>query len=126
MNPVSVLLVVDVQNDFIDGTLALKKCGYGQDGAEVIEPINQLLRVGRWDKVIYTQDWHPENHISFFENLALRELHPESKVFRQCACLIMKFNKIIQIMRNKCKHFNFIPFKKIALHIFHILHLNLT
>lgn len=78
--PVNVLLVVDVQNDFIDGTLALRKSGYGQDGAKVIEPINRLLKNGRWSKVIYSQDWHPEDHISFFDNLAMRELHPESKV----------------------------------------------
>lgn len=78
--PVNVLLVVDVQNDFIDGTLALRKSGYGQDGAKVIEPINRLLKNGRWNKIIYSQDWHPKDHISFFDNLAMRELHPESKV----------------------------------------------
>ncbi|KAL0111891.1 hypothetical protein PUN28_013239 [Cardiocondyla obscurior] len=84
-NPVHVLLIVDVQNDFIDGTLALRKCGYGQEGLEIIEPINRLLRDGRWDKVIYSQDWHPENHISFFDNLAMRELHPESKITKETA-----------------------------------------
>jgi len=81
LNPVNILLVVDVQNDFIDGTLAFRKCGYGQDALEVVEPINRLLKNGRWDKVMYTQDWHPENHISFIENLAARDLHPKSKVF---------------------------------------------
>ncbi|GAB1866189.1 nicotinamidase [Camponotus japonicus] len=83
--PVNVLLVVDVQNDFIDGTLALRKCGYGQDGAEVVEPINRLLKDGHWNKVIYSQDWHPEDHISFFDNLAMRELHPESKITKKMA-----------------------------------------
>nr|XP_012229939.1 PREDICTED: nicotinamidase-like [Linepithema humile] len=87
LNPVNILLVVDVQNDFIDGTLALRKCGYEQDAAEVIEPINRLLKDGRWDKVMYTQDWHPENHISFFENLAARNLHSESKVTKKTAQL---------------------------------------
>lgn len=80
VNPTHILLIVDVQNDFIDGTLALRKCGYEQDAEEVIQPINNLLKKGRWDKVIYSQDWHPDNHISFFENLATRDLHPESKV----------------------------------------------
>jgi len=89
--PVNVLLVVDVQNDFIDGTLALRKCGYGQDGAEVVEPINRLLKDGHWNKVIYSQDWHPEDHISFFDNLAMRELHPESKVI-QLNEIIKRFN----------------------------------
>lgn len=85
VNPVNVLLVVDVQNDFIDGTLALRQSGYGQEGLEVLEPINRLLRDGRWDKVMYSLDWHPENHISFFENLAMRELHPESKITKKMA-----------------------------------------
>ncbi|XP_018375022.1 PREDICTED: nicotinamidase-like isoform X2 [Trachymyrmex cornetzi] len=85
VNPVNVLLVVDVQNDFIDGTLALRKCGFGQEGLEVVEPINRLLREGHWDKVIYTQDWHPENHISFFDNLAMRELHPKSEITKETA-----------------------------------------
>ncbi|XP_077279665.1 uncharacterized protein LOC143907043 [Temnothorax americanus] len=85
INPVNVLIVVDVQNDFIDGTLALRKCGYGQEGLEVLKPINRLLKDGRWDKVIYSQDWHPENHISFFDNLAMRELHPESKITKEIA-----------------------------------------
>lgn len=85
--PVNVLLVVDVQNDFIDGTLALRKSGYGQDGAKVIEPINRLLKNGRWNKIIYSQDWHPKDHISFFDNLAMRELHPESKITKKMAKL---------------------------------------
>ncbi|EZA58574.1 Pyrazinamidase/nicotinamidase [Ooceraea biroi] len=85
VNPVNVLLIVDVQNDFIDGTLALRKCEYGQDGAEVIKPINRLLKYGRWDKVIYSLDWHPEDHISFFENLGKREVHSESKVTKKSA-----------------------------------------
>ncbi|KMQ94401.1 pyrazinamidase nicotinamidase [Lasius niger] len=85
--PVNVLLIVDVQNDFIDGTLALRKCGYGQEGTEVVEPINRLLRNGRWSKVIYSQDWHPEDHISFFDNLGMRELHPESKITKKMAKL---------------------------------------
>ena len=76
----NVLLVVDVQNDFIDGSLALRNCGQGEDGVEVVEPINRLIKEGAWNKVIYTLDWHPENHIGFYENLHLRQLHPQSKV----------------------------------------------
>lgn len=80
VKPTNVLIIVDVQNDFIDGTLALKKYSTNQDGADVVEPINRLLKEVRWDKVIYSLDWHPENHISFYENLSLRELHPTSKI----------------------------------------------
>lgn len=80
INPVNVLLVVDVQNDFTHGNLALSNCGEGEDGLEVIEPINRLVKEGVWKTVVYTLDWHPENHIGFFENLHLRQLHPDSKV----------------------------------------------
>lgn len=71
-----------MQNDFIDGTLSLRKYNKEQNITEMIDSINVLLQKGCWHKVIYTQDWHPENHISFFENLSLRELAPESQVFR--------------------------------------------
>lgn len=80
LNPVNVFLIVDMQNDFIEGSLALKDLGLGQDGSDVIEPINQLIDECPWDKVVYSLDWHPPNHIGFYDNLHLRELHPNSKV----------------------------------------------
>ncbi|XP_029041447.1 nicotinamidase-like [Osmia bicornis bicornis] len=83
--PITALLVVDVQNDFIDGSLALRRCGCNQDGVDVVEPINRLIRKGHFDNIIYSLDWHPENHISFHENLHLRELHLDSKVTKENA-----------------------------------------
>ena len=80
LHPVNVFLIVDVQNDFIDGTLALKNVGSGQDAAEVVEPVNSLIKECPWDKVIFSLDWHPPNHIGFYDNLHMRELHPNSKV----------------------------------------------
>ena len=54
----SVLLVVDVQNDFLPGgALAVP------DGDAVIGPINALA--ARFDHVVLTQDWHPPGHVSF-------------------------------------------------------------
>jgi nicotinamidase/pyrazinamidase len=54
----SVLLVVDVQNDFLPGgSLAVK------DGDEVVPVINHLAK--RFAHVVMTQDWHTEGHISF-------------------------------------------------------------
>ena len=85
IGPVNILLVVDVQNDFIDGFLALRNCKCKQDGLEVVEPINRLIKKGFFDKIIYSQDWHPEDHISFYENLHLRELHPDSEVRKENA-----------------------------------------
>ena len=53
-----VLIVVDVQNDFLPGgTLAVP------DGDAVIAPINALAH--RFAHVVLTQDWHPDAHISF-------------------------------------------------------------
>jgi nicotinamidase/pyrazinamidase len=54
----SVLIIVDVQNDFCPGG-ALAVPG----GDEVVPVINALAR--RFDNVVLTQDWHPAGHVSF-------------------------------------------------------------
>ncbi len=54
----SVLIVVDVQNDFLPGgALAVPH------GDEILPLVNQLA--GKFEHVILTQDWHPAGHISF-------------------------------------------------------------
>ena len=54
----SALVVVDVQNCFVDGgTLPVK------GGAEVVPIINKLA--GVFDTVVVTQDWHTPGHASF-------------------------------------------------------------
>lgn len=53
-----VLLVVDVQYDFLPGG-ALPV----PDGDAVIPVINRLAR--RFGNVVLTQDWHPPGHVSF-------------------------------------------------------------
>ena len=54
----SVLLVVDVQNDFCPGgALAVA------DGDAVVPVINHLAE--RFPHVVLTQDWHPSKHSSF-------------------------------------------------------------
>jgi nicotinamidase/pyrazinamidase len=64
----SVLLVVDVQNDFLPGGgLAVPK------GDEVIPVVNRLAR--RFANVVLTQDWHPADHLSFASR------HPGRKPF---------------------------------------------
>jgi nicotinamidase/pyrazinamidase len=53
-----VLLVIDMQNDFLPGgSLAVA------DGDTIIPGINALAR--RFQHVLLTQDWHPQDHISF-------------------------------------------------------------
>lgn len=69
----SALVIVDVQNDFIDGSLALINAPAGQDGVEVIPSINDLLETCQFDAVVYTKDWHPVDHIAFYDNLHLRK-----------------------------------------------------
>ncbi len=60
-----VLLVVDVQNDFMpDGALAVAR------GDEVVPVINRLAR--QFSHVVLTQDWHPADHVSFAANHAGR------------------------------------------------------
>lgn len=80
VRPVSVFLVVDVQNDFISGTLNISHCSARQNGAEVIEPINKLLETVEFDTVFYSLDWHPSDHVSFIDNLPQRKVHSSSLV----------------------------------------------
>ncbi|MBY4897489.1 bifunctional nicotinamidase/pyrazinamidase [Cupriavidus sp. AU9028] len=52
------LLVIDVQNDFMPGgALAVPH------GDEVVPVINRLA--AHFDHVVLTQDWHPDDHVSF-------------------------------------------------------------
>jgi hypothetical protein len=56
------LLIIDVQNSFMpDGSVPIP------EGDAVVQPINRLLQHHRgfFDQILYTQDWHPANHISF-------------------------------------------------------------
>jgi nicotinamidase/pyrazinamidase len=55
------LVVVDVQNDFCTGG-ALAVPG----GEKVVPAINRIAE--RFENVVLTQDWHPEDHISFVSN----------------------------------------------------------
>lgn len=59
------LIVVDVQNDFIDGSMPLHTYPGGNSGYKVVKSINHLLESVKFDLVVYTQDYHPPNHISF-------------------------------------------------------------
>lgn len=62
------LIVVDVQNCFIDGgTLPVK------GGAEVAPVINKLA--GAFENIVVTQDWHTPGHTSF------ASAHPGQKPF---------------------------------------------
>ncbi len=62
------LIVVDVQNDFLEtGALPVK------EGSQVIPVINSLMPM--FETVVLTQDWHPQGHISF------ASAHPDKKPY---------------------------------------------
>lgn len=64
----SALIVVDVQNGFTPGgNLAVA------DADQIIPTINDLAQY--FKNIVITQDWHPEDHISFAEN------HPDHQAF---------------------------------------------
>ncbi|HET8854639.1 MAG TPA: bifunctional nicotinamidase/pyrazinamidase [Salinimicrobium sp.] len=62
------LILVDIQVDFMPGG-ALEVSG----GDKIIPVVNSIIP--KFDLVIATQDWHPENHKSFASN------HPGRKEF---------------------------------------------
>ncbi|HDR9473322.1 bifunctional nicotinamidase/pyrazinamidase [Burkholderia multivorans] len=67
-----VLLVIDVQYDFMPGgALAVA------DGDAVVPVINALAQ--RFERVVITQDWHPREHVSFAAN------HPDGELFSTIA-----------------------------------------
>lgn len=55
-SPRTVIIGVDIQNDFIDGSLAVA------GGQEVVEPFNRTAEAARkiGSTVILTRDWHPK------------------------------------------------------------------
>jgi nicotinamidase/pyrazinamidase len=54
------LIIVDVQNDFCPGgKLAV------ENGDRIIPVINKLSNSGKFDTIVATKDWHPEDHYSF-------------------------------------------------------------
>jgi nicotinamidase/pyrazinamidase len=68
MEKIKVLIVVDLQNDFCPGgSLAVT------DGDKIVPIVNKLLT--KFDLVIFTADWHPENMDAFASQ------YPGSKIF---------------------------------------------
>lgn len=57
------LLVIDIQNDFCEGgALEVPKAN------EIFPYVNRLIKSNNYDEIIFSQDFHPKNHISFAEN----------------------------------------------------------
>lgn len=85
IKPKAALIAIDVQNDFIDGSLAIRNCPANQDGKDVVPVINNLLETVPFEYVFYTYDWHPEDHVSFIDNVHLRNFHEDSLVAQEDA-----------------------------------------
>jgi nicotinamidase/pyrazinamidase len=68
--PDEALIVIDVQNDFCPGG-ALAVAG----GDQIVPRINTLME--GFSCVVLTQDWHPQDHLSFAES------HPGAAAFSQ-------------------------------------------
>lgn len=75
--PVSALVIVDVQNDFINGSLGLKFCPAKEEAIEVVPVINSL-RTLPFDVIVQSQDFHPADHCSFITNYERMKLDPSS------------------------------------------------
>lgn len=66
------LIIVDVQNDFVSGgSLEVPA------GEQIVPLVNELAE--KFDLVVATQDWHPQDHKSFASN------HPDKKPFEKIA-----------------------------------------
>ena len=57
------LIIVDMQNDFCDGgSLAVT------GSLNTIPVINRLRENTKFDFIVTTRDYHPQNHVSFASN----------------------------------------------------------
>jgi nicotinamidase/pyrazinamidase len=65
VGPKDVFIVIDVQVDFVSGTMAIP------DAQKIITPINETAAT--FEHVVVVTDWHPADHVSFSAN------HPGTK-----------------------------------------------
>lgn len=72
----AVLLLVDIQPDFLPGG-ALPVAG----GDEILEPIAKLMESNLLKLCVATQDWHPRDHVSFASNHEGREPYDRIQLY---------------------------------------------
>ncbi|VDP65592.1 unnamed protein product [Echinostoma caproni] len=73
------LIVIDMQWDFICGTLRTIESPAKQDGANIISNVNKMLKMS-FKQIYISQDWHPANHCSFYNNRTTLQLSPNSLI----------------------------------------------
>lgn len=64
-----VLVIVDMQNDFIDGSLA------NPEAQEIVEPICELIMSKKWNDIVLTMDTHQKNYLKTQEGRRLPVEH---------------------------------------------------
>lgn len=69
MEKTKILVIVDMQNDFLTGPLGNKEC------MEIIPKICNVIDNGDYDSVIFTKDTHQENYLSTQEGKNLPVCH---------------------------------------------------
>lgn len=76
------LIIVDLQEDFCPphGSLAVA------EGRDIATPVNELLSLPSFAIRIATQDWHPQDHISFASN------HADKKPFTDFTTVVNPHN----------------------------------
>lgn len=67
--PRAALIVANVQNDFIDGCLALRMCQAREEGHDVVPVINWMRHTCNFDMVAIAAESHPKKHCSFYESM---------------------------------------------------------
>lgn len=84
----SVLLLIDIQPDFLPGG-ALPV----EDGDAILGPVHDLLERDPFGLYVATQDWHPPDHVSFASNhedaepMDTIELHGHEQVLWPDHCI---------------------------------------
>ena len=64
-----ILIVIDMQNDFLTGSLGNKEC------AATVGPVRELLARGGWDFVAFTRDTHRDDYAQTLEGRKLPVPH---------------------------------------------------
>ncbi|KAF9228376.1 Isochorismatase hydrolase [Gyrodon lividus] len=72
--PVNALLVIDMQVDFLTGSLAVP------DGPSVVGPVNDIIRLPFHCRYA-SKDWHPRGHISFASTHSGKEVFGRTTIY---------------------------------------------
>lgn len=79
-------MIIDVQNDFCEG--GSLQC---QQNQRAITMINELRSIRNWDLIMQSRDWHPKDHVSFFDNYK----GEDGALFKE---VYLESNKTMQIL----------------------------